>query len=76
MESKKYIKIFSGLKRNFGSADLSKIQIDSTTGKAKPIYSWAHRELTNQDYLDHLTGRQSIGVQPCDDQGMAQIWCN
>jgi len=73
MESKKYIKIFSGLKRNFGSADLSKIQIDSTTGKAKPIYSWAHREITEQDYLDHLNGKQSIGIQPCDDQGMAQF---
>jgi hypothetical protein len=30
-------------------------------------------ELTEQDYLDHLNGRQSIGIQPCDDKGMANL---
>jgi len=72
-KEKIFIKAFTGLQRNFGSADLTKIVIDPTTGKAKPIYTWAHREITEKDYLDHLTGKQSIGIQPCDDKGMASF---
>jgi len=72
-KEKIFVQAFSGLQRNFGAADLTQTKIDPTTGKVKPIYGWTHRELTNQDYLDHLTGRQSIGVQPCDDQGMARF---
>jgi len=68
-----FIEAFTGLQRNFGSADLTKTKIDPTTGKVKPVYEWTGRELTKQDYLDHLNGRQSIGVQPCDDQSLAKF---
>ena len=75
MDSKerKFIDIFTGLQRAFGTADLTKLSIDPSTGKAKPVYGWAHREIKDQDYLDHLNGKQSIGIQPCDDSGMAQF---
>tara|TARA_R110002094_G_scaffold64136_1_gene74422 strand:+ start:516 stop:851 length:336 start_codon:yes stop_codon:yes gene_type:complete len=68
-----FIKAFSGLQRNFGVADLSQTTIDPVTGKAKPVYKWVHRPITKSDYLDHLSGSTSIGIQPCDDQGMARF---
>lgn len=68
---KVFIETFTGLKRAFGQADLSKTKIDPTTGKAKPVYDWIDREIEDQDYVDHLKGIKSIGVQPCDDKGMA-----
>ena len=72
-KEKRFIEAFTGLQRNFGVANLSKLSIDPSTGKARPVYGWAHREIKDQDYLDHLNGRQSIGIQPCDDKGMAQF---
>jgi len=68
-----FIKAFSGLQRNFGVADLSQTTIDPVTGKAKPVYKWVHRPITKSDYLDHLSGSTSVGIQPCDDQGMARF---
>ena len=29
--------------------------------------------VTDQDYLDHLKGIKSIGIQPCTDEGMARF---
>ena len=72
-KERKFIEIFTGLPRDFGTADLSRLQIDPSTGKAKPVYGWAHSPITDQDYLDHLNGKQSIGIQPCDDKGMAKF---
>jgi hypothetical protein len=56
-------------------ANLKNLSIDPSTGKAKRPIMVGHIKITDQDYLDHLNGRQSIGIQPCDDKGMAQIWC-
>jgi|TARA_R100000084_G_scaffold106924_1_gene65893 hypothetical protein len=72
-KEKRFIQAFTGLQRAFGEADLSRLSIDPSTGKAKPVYGWAHREITEQDYLNHLSGKQSIGIQPCDDNGMASF---
>jgi hypothetical protein len=72
-KERKFIEAFTGLQRNFGTADLSRLSIDPSTGKAKPVYGWAHREITDRDYLNHLLGKQSIGIQPCDDRGMARF---
>tara|TARA_R110000823_G_scaffold203658_2_gene334707 strand:- start:2375 stop:4018 length:1644 start_codon:yes stop_codon:yes gene_type:complete len=72
-DNKKFIEVFTGLQRDFGRADLSKTEIDSTTGKARPRYEWLHRPVTGQDYQDHLDGKISIGIQPCDDKGMARF---
>ena len=72
-KEKRFIEAFKGLERAFGKADLTKLSIDPSTGKARPVYGWSHHAITEQDYLDHLNGRQSIGIQPCDDNGMAQF---
>ena len=68
-----FISAFKGLERNFGSADLKKTTIDPATGKVKPIYAWTDKHISNQDYIDHLNGVKSIGIQPCDDSGMARF---
>jgi len=68
-----FIDAFKGLERNFGSADLNKTTIDPATGKVKPIYAWTDKQISDQDYIDHLNGIKSIGIQPCDDKGMAKF---
>jgi len=71
---RKFIEYFSGLQRNYGFADLSEMMIDPQTGKNQPKkYGWTHRQITDQDYTDHLSGKKSIGIQPCDDDGMARF---
>jgi len=70
---KQFKDIFSGLKRNYGCAKLNQSQVDPATGKIKPVYEWTGKEITDQDYEDHLNGIKSIGIQPCDDNGMAQF---
>jgi hypothetical protein len=72
-KERKFIETFTGLQRAFGTANLTKLSIDPSTGKAKPVYGWSYNEITEKDYLDHLNGRQSIGIQPCDDKGMAKF---
>jgi hypothetical protein len=68
-----FIEYFTGLQRNFGFADLTKNIKDPTTGKLKPEYGWSKQPITEQDYLDHLEGNKSIGIQPCDDDGIARF---
>jgi hypothetical protein len=71
---KEFEEIFSGLKRNFGIAHLDEFTIDPNTKKKKPKkYGWSFREISTQDYSDHLTGKTSIGIQPCDDEGTASF---
>jgi len=70
---RKFIEYFTGLKRNFGIADLTKTIKDQVTGKLKPEYAWSKQPITDQYYLDHLSGNKSIGIQPCDDDGMARF---
>ena len=73
---KKFIEIFTGLKRNFGYANVKNGYIDPDTGKLKlkhGDYGWASRPITDKDYLDHLEGEKSIGIQACDDEGMARF---
>ena len=62
----KFIDIFTGLKRDYGYADINSAYKDPATGKLKLKYGWAAKELLESDYLDHLSGKKSIGIQPCD----------
>ena len=76
MTDKKFIDIFTGLKRNFGYANVKNGYIDPETGKLKlkpGDYGWAQKPVTDKDYLDHLSGEKSIGIQACDDEGMAKF---
>jgi len=70
---RKFIEYFTGLQRNFGLADLTKTIKDPITGKLKPEYGWSKQPITDQYYLDHLNGNKSIGIQPCDDDGMVRF---
>ena len=69
----KFIEIFTGLDRDYGYADVTTSYVDPKTGKLKLKYGWAGRALTKQDYIDHLEGKKSIGIQPCTDEGMARF---
>ena len=69
----KFIQIFDGLKRDYGYAEVSNGYKDSTTGKFKVKHGWAGKPLTNIDYIQHLKGETSIGIQPCDDEGLVSF---
>jgi len=70
---KEFIKYFTGLKRNYGYCNVDKGYKDEA-GKIRfdpRDYGWAKRPITDQDYVAHLNGKKSIGIQPCDDDGLA-----
>jgi len=69
----KFVQIFDGLKRDYGYAEVSNGYKDSTTGKFKVKHGWAGKQLTSTDYLQHLKGEKSIGIQPCDDNGFVSF---
>jgi hypothetical protein len=71
--SEKYIKYFEGYSRAYGVADMSTLKVDQESGKQKPDYRWNDEELTEQVYLNHLSGTQSIGVQPCNENSQARF---
>jgi hypothetical protein len=69
----RYIEIFTGLRRDYGYADITSAFKDPSTGKLKLKYGWAAKELLDSDYMAHLEGKKSIGVQPCNDDGLANF---
>tara|TARA_R100001129_G_scaffold108969_1_gene74801 strand:+ start:82 stop:1713 length:1632 start_codon:yes stop_codon:yes gene_type:complete len=69
----KYIKFFEGYRQAYGVADMSTLKIDPESRKQKPIYRWNDEDLTDQVYKNHLEGTQSIGVQPCTEDGTARF---
>ena len=72
---KEFIELFKGYEGDFGMADMSNTSLDSEKNKIKPNYEWAGRPVTGTDYTNHLTGKQSIGIQPCRINGTAQFGC-
>ena len=70
-----FIKLFSGLKENFGKADMSKAEFDKERNKIKPHYVWAHESVTPFHYKQHLDGNLSIGIQPCTKEGKVSFGC-
>ena len=69
----KYIKFFEGYRQAYGVADMSTLKIDPESRKQKPIYRWNDEQLTDKIYKNHLEGTQSIGVQPCNENGQARF---
>ena len=68
-----FIKYFTGLKRNYGFCNVQNGYKDEF-GKIKfdhKDYGWAKKEISNKDYEEHLSGKKSIGINPCDDEGKA-----
>jgi len=72
---KEFIELFKGYEGDFGMADMSNTSIDSDKNKIKPNYEWAGRPLTDNDYLNHLAGKKSIGIQPCKIDKTVQFGC-
>jgi len=70
---KEYIEYFTGLQRSYGVCKVDDGHIDEVTGKKKWKHEWAKTPVTDQDYLDHIKGIRSIGIQPCTDDGMARF---
>ena len=68
-----YIKYFSGLKRNYGVCKTTEGFVDGETGKKRYPHEWSSIPVVEQDYLDHLSGVKSIGIQPCTDEGKARF---
>jgi len=69
---RKFIEFFTGLDRNFGYCDLSNAKVNSETGKLEipnKDYGWKGRPIEDADYIKHLEGTVSIGIQPCNDNG-------
>jgi hypothetical protein len=69
-----FIKCFTGLQRNFGFCNISNGYTDPNTGKIKfnaGDYGWSGKPITEDDYRLHLHGKKSIGIQPCNDNGLA-----
>jgi len=65
----RYIEFFNGYRHAYGVADFEHpdAYIDSETGKKKPVYRWNFEELTDEVYQSHLSGKLSIGIQPCTE---------
>jgi hypothetical protein len=69
---RKFIEFFTGLDRNFGRCDLTNAKVNPDTGKLEipdKDYGWSGRPVQDNDYLEHLKGSVSIGIQPCNDNG-------
>lgn len=68
----KFIKFFTGLERNYGFCDLSNAKVNPETGKLDippKDYGWSGKPITDETYIDHLEGKISIGIQPCNEEG-------
>ena len=72
---KEFIELFKGYEGDFGMADMSNTSVDTDKNKIKPNYEWAGRPVTDSDYLNHLQGKKSIGIQPCKIDKTAQFGC-
>ena len=72
---KEFIELFKGYEGDFGMADMANTSLDFEKNKIKPNYEWAGRPVTTTDYTNHLTGKKSIGIQPCRIDGTAQFGC-
>ena len=73
---KEFRKYFSGLERDFGFCNVNNGYHDPQTNKLKfdpGDYGWSKRNISDQDYQDHLDGKRAIGIQACDDNGMASF---
>ena len=71
-----FIKLFSGLKENFGQIKLqAKVEFDKERNKIKPEYIWSKQAILPQHYQQHIDGKISIGIQPCTKEGKASFGC-
>ena len=71
---KKYINIFNGYRDAYGVADMTHPEAKVlANGKKKPVYRWAYEKFTDQVYIDHLNGKESVGIQPTNENSKAMF---
>jgi hypothetical protein len=73
---KEFKEYFTGLTRNYGFCNINNGYKDLETGKIKfknGDYGWSGKQITDLDYQQHLDGTKSIGIQPCNDDGLARF---
>ena len=70
---KKYINIFNGYRGAYGVADWTNAQVDPETGKLRPDYRWTFEPFTDQVYIKHLNGKESVGIQPTNEDSKAMF---
>ena len=70
---KKYINIFNGYRGAYGVADWTNAQVDPETGKLRPDYRWTFEPFTDQVYIKHLNGEESVGIQPTNEDSKAMF---
>ena len=73
---KDFRKYFGGLERDFGFCNVNNGYHDPQTNKLKfdpGDYGWSKRNISDQDYHDHLDGKRAIGIQACDDKGISSF---
>ena len=73
---KEFRQYFTGLERNYGFCNINNGYTDPDTGKIKfrsGDYGWSGKPITDLDYQQHLDGIKSIGIQPCNDDGLARF---
>ena len=73
---KEFREYFTGLERNYGFCNINNGYTDPDTGKIKfrsGDYGWSGKPITDLDYQQHLDGIKSIGIQPCNDDGLARF---
>ena len=51
---KDFIKIFNGLERNYGYIKDIGSSKHNNEGKLKTVYTWAKKEITDQDLMDFI----------------------
>ena len=70
---KLFCKYFAGYNLAYGQADMARLEVDPVTKKQKPVYRWNDEEATQDIYEQHLNGEISIGIQPCNEAGLARF---
>ena len=60
----RFMHLFRGYSEAYGSYNASNL---GGEGKQKPAYRAEKRTATEQNFYDHVTGKQPIGIYPLDD---------
>ena len=76
---KEFRKYFGGLERDFGFCNVNNGYHDPQTNKLKfdpGDYGWSKRNISDQDYQDHLDGKDpALGVIPINENNSCRWGC-
>ena len=58
-----FIKLFTGLRENFGKADMATAKVDPDTTNLKPVYQWAKEIKATEVHLDYQFSDDSEKIE-------------